>query len=277
MDSLLALTSEGKITGLVWVLLDPAYTQQTANPAWPNIHAEIWCNLHPSNQEIYPGLDEYLRQWAEKRGTERLYAVPHSNLPRFLLTNCWGDHVNGIIMLEGYGYHPVRYFVRMSRDLGQPVPDEPLPDGLRLCTYSPELSEQLREVYNEAFKDDWNYQYASPQDWQRSFVGRVDFFPELTFLAMDGDKIAGFSLNHVHQASDGKREGNITYIGTQSDWRKRGIASALLCASLRAFQNQGLTYAALGVDTENPSEAYGLYTRLGFLIKRRLVQYAKPV
>ena len=281
-DSLLALTSDGKIAGLAWVLLDPAYAQQTTNLTYDflstsNVHVEIWCNVHPASQENDPGLGAYLLQWADKRGATRLYDVPHSNLPRFLLTNCWEDQVDKIIMLEGHGYRPVRYFARMSRDLGQPVPEEPLLAGLRLCTYSPELSEPLREVYNEVFKNDWNYQYASPQDWQRIYISRSDFFPELTFLAMDGDKIAGFSLNHVHQTPDGKREGFITYIGTLPEWRKRSVASGLLCASLHAFQSQGLAYAALGVDTDNPNEAFGLYARLGFVINRRLVQYAKPV
>ena len=276
-DSLLALTSDGKIAGLAWVLLDPAYAQQTANLTWSNIHAEIWCNVHPASQGYDPGLGAYLLQWADKRGATRLYDVPHSNLPRFLLTNCWEDQVDKIIMLEGHGYCPVRYFARMSRDLGQPVPEEPLLAGLRLCTYNPELSEPLREAYNEAFKNDWNYQYASPQDWQRIYISRPDFFPELTFLAMDRDRIAGFSLNHVHQTPDGKREGFITYIGTLPEWRKRGVASALLCASLHAFQSQGLAYAALGVDTDNPNEAFGLYARLGFVINRRLVQYARSV
>jgi ribosomal protein S18 acetylase RimI-like enzyme len=276
-DSLLALTSDGKIAGLAWVLLDPAYAQQTTNLTWSNIHAEIWCNVHPASQENDPGLGAYLLQWADKRGATRLYDVPHSNLPRFLLTNCWEDQVDKIIMLEGHGYRPVRYFARMSRDLGQPVPEEPLLAGLRLCTYSPELSEPLREAYNEAFKNDWNYQYASPQDCQRIYSSRSDFFPELTFLAMDRDRIAGFSLNHVHQTPDGKREGFITYIGTLPEWRKRGVASGLLCASLHAFQSQGLAYAALGVDTDNPNEAFGLYARLGFVINRRLVQYARSV
>ena len=276
-DSLLALTSDGKIAGLAWVLLNPAYAQQTTNLTWSNVHVEIWCNVHPASQENDPGLGAYLLQWADKRGATRLYDVPHSNLPRFLLTNCWEDQVDKIIMLEGHGYRPVRYFARMSRDLGQPVPEEPLLAGLRLCTYSPELSEPLREAYNEAFKNDWNYQYASPQDWQRIYISRSDFFPELTFLAMDRDRIAGFSLNHVHQTPDGKREGFITYIGTLPEWRKRGVASGLLCASLHAFQSQGLAYAALGVDTDNPNEAFGLYARLGFVINRRLVQYAKPV
>jgi ribosomal protein S18 acetylase RimI-like enzyme len=277
VDSLLALALEGKIAGLAWVLLDHTYTQQVANLTWSNLHAEIWCNVHPASQDDYPGLDVFLLQWANERAAIRLYDVPHSNLQRFLLTNSWEDQVDKIIMLEGHGYKPVRYFARMYRDLGQSIPDEPLPAGLRLCTFSSELSEPLREAYNEVFKNDWNYQYASPQDWQRAYIGRLDFFPELTFLAMDGDRIAGFSINHVHQTPDSKREGYITYIGTLPEWRGRCVASALLCASLRAFQSQGLAYAALGVDTDNPNEAFGLYIRLGFTVNRRLVQYAKPV
>ena len=47
-------------------------------------------------------------------------------------------------------------------------------------------------------------------------------------------------------------------------WRRRGVASALIVSSFKAFRERGLTDAALGVDSENPNGALGLYEGLGF-------------
>jgi len=60
-------------------------------------------------------------------------------------------------------------------------------------------------------------------------------------------------------------------------WRKRGVASALLCASLHAFKTEGLSFATLGVDTENLTGALRLYERVGFKPVKRFIQYDKPI
>jgi len=66
-------------------------------------------------------------------------------------------------------------------------------------------------------------------------------------------------------------------LGTRRPWRKRGIAATLMCESMRAFKAAGLDYAGLGVDTENPTGALGLYERLGFTVIKRSITFAKPV
>ena len=44
-----------------------------------------------------------------------------------------------------------------------------------------------------------------------------------------------------------------------------------------AYRRDGLTHAALDVDTENPTGAYGLYTAVGFSTFRRKVTYERIV
>ena len=53
--------------------------------------------------------------------------------------------------------------------------------------------------------------------------------------------------------------------------RRRGIAAALIVASLAAFKAADLTHSALGVDSENPTGAYGVYERLGYQPVHRIV------
>jgi len=50
------------------------------------------------------------------------------------------------------------------------------------------------------------------------------------------------------------------------EYRKRGIASALLVASMKRMKDAGFESAGLDVDSANPTGAHGLYQRLGFTI-----------
>ena len=58
-------------------------------------------------------------------------------------------------------------------------------------------------------------------------------------------------------------------LGTLREWRKRGVASALITWSLHAFAQNGFTHAMLGVDADNPTSAAHLYRDLGFELERR--------
>jgi mycothiol synthase len=42
------------------------------------------------------------------------------------------------------------------------------------------------------------------------------------------------------------------------------VASALLETSFNAFLDAGMTHSMLGVDSENPTGAFGLYEGLGY-------------
>lgn len=54
------------------------------------------------------------------------------------------------------------------------------------------------------------------------------------------------------------RRGWCEFIATDRDWRKKGIATALICATLREFELRGMTESALGVHVETPNMALRL-------------------
>jgi ribosomal protein S18 acetylase RimI-like enzyme len=155
----------------------------------------------------------------------------------------------------------------MRRNLRQPLPERPLPAGLILRNYAPELDEGMRQTRNESFSDGWHFDPVSPGDWQRNFVQRFDFRSDLSFAVLAGEEVVAYSMNRfdpIAAERTGLKVGWIGSLGTRRAWRKRGLASALLVASMRAFQAVGLEYAGLGVDAENPTGALSLYEGLGF-------------
>ncbi|MEY4339879.1 MAG: hypothetical protein RLZ14_1729, partial [Actinomycetota bacterium] len=87
-------------------------------------------------------------------------------------------------------------------------------------------------------------------------------------------------LNKRYEADDkllGRRDAWIDNLGTLPEWRGRGVATALIAASLHAFTAEGLTHASIGVDSENPSGAARLYRALGFAPVRRSITHQLQV
>jgi ribosomal protein S18 acetylase RimI-like enzyme len=66
-------------------------------------------------------------------------------------------------------------------------------------------------------------------------------------------------------------------ISVRRPWRKRGLARALIARSFHVLKAQGMTEAALGVDTENPSGALHLYESMGFRVVKSSASYRKPL
>jgi ribosomal protein S18 acetylase RimI-like enzyme len=62
-----------------------------------------------------------------------------------------------------------------------------------------------------------------------------------------------------------------------AEWRGRGVATQLLVGALESYRYEGLDYAALGVDSDNPTGAYRLYESLGFVPWRQTVTYQRVV
>jgi ribosomal protein S18 acetylase RimI-like enzyme len=134
-------------------------------------------------------------------------------------------------------------------------------------------------VRNESFADHWGSTPTDPEAWEHALAtagNRLD----LSFLALDGDRVVGVCRNgHFpdDEAVTGRRDGWILQVGVVRSHRKRGIASALIAASHAAFRDAGMTHAALGVDSENPTGAYQLYERLGYRPMRRSITYQMGV
>lgn len=217
------------------------------------------------------GLGRALLAWQIARG-EDLLRRQAPDLPRYLRAQAYAHHAADLALYARHGLRPVRYNDELLRDLAD-LPAPPSIAGIAIVPWDPARSEAARVAQNEAFADHWGSTPLDAAAWEHglaSFGTRLD----LSFLALDGGRVVGVCRNGFYPGDEevtGRRDGWVVNVSVVPSHRRRGIASALLVASLGAFRAAGFTHSALGVDSENPTGAYGVYERLGYVPQHRIV------
>jgi mycothiol synthase len=236
----------------------------------------LWGVTHPTLRGR--GIGEALLRWGVDRAGEILAAQP-DDLPALVEAFKEVRLVDAVALHEAHGFRPARWYFDMRRDLREPLPAMPDLGGLEVRSYETSRAEAVRLAHNEAFADHWGSEPQTAEIWARDFVGDPYFRGDLSFVILDGDEIAGYTVNYVAEAdweATGVREGWVGQLGVRRAWRRRGLATALLVRSMDAFRASGLDAATLGVDAENPTGALGIYERVGFRPIRRSVRLQRP-
>jgi len=183
-------------------------------------------------------------------------------------------------VLESQGYRAVRYFFNMLHRL-EDIPDRPLPSGLEVRPVRTEHFRSIWQVQKEETRDLFE---TVAEDWTEdkypAWRDNPAHTPELWQVAWDGDQVAGMVLARIDGAENeelGRKRGYTEHIFVRRPWRNRGLASALIAASLRVLRANGMDEAELGVDSENKSGALGLYQKLGYQTFSTDTWFRKPM
>jgi mycothiol synthase len=170
---------------------------------------------------------------------------------------------------EAAGLRRVRAGATLIRPSIEDIPEIPMPDGYETRPIAADDHEMIRRVWiadGRAFAETWGHELPTEQAFQ-AWLSDPNFNPPLWRVAFHGDDIAGQILNYLAEPEpDGGRIGWTEAISVQPEHRRRGLARALLAASLRAVRDAGATRAALGVDSHNPNQAQVLYESMGYRV-----------
>ncbi len=220
------------------------------------------------------GIGRSLLAWQHARAQQML-ADSELALPAWVMSYAADLAPEHGRLLQHVGFEPARYFTTLECPLTQDPPTVVLPEGVVVEPFSAERSEAVRAAKNASFADHWGSQPASREGWE-SMQTLPSFRPELCRIARVGDDVVGFVITEINEDDwerQGARSAYIGLVGTVREWRGRGLASALLADVLAAYRAADLELAVLDVDTENPTGALGVYTRLGFAPTARDVAY----
>ena len=175
-----------------------------------------------------------------------------------------GDEKAGRFLAR-FGMKPVRYEFEMVADPSA-ARERPVPDGLTVVPYTPELAERVWAAHQEAFADHWNFPFRPYDNWIGLTVDSEPFRADVSRIALDGDEVAAYVLAYGHDDSL-----YVGQVGTRRPWRGRRLASVLLGDVLAAATE--FAEAALIVDADSPTGAVGVYERAGFTVRMRFTIY----
>ena len=224
------------------------------------------------------GVGTAVMQWASEHG-ESLLRSTNRTIPKYLRSDMSATNSSAGSLFQSFNMSPVRWNDDLIIDLAD-SPEVFTASEYSIVAWDSSRDEEARVVKNLAFMDHWGSTPTSKDGWEQLVHGSTARLDQ-SFFALDSNhNIVGLLLSHRYESDDealGKRIGWIDKLATLAEHRKQSIGKSLITHALAAYQRDGLTHAALDVDTENPTGAYGLYTAVGFSTFRGKVTYERIV
>jgi len=143
----------------------------------------------------------------------------------------------------------------------------------------PALPEHYRPIWKareEAWQDHWGYAPFVEEDYRR-WLDSPLFDPALWKVAWEGDRVAGMVLNRIDEAENARQRRRAAtrrmsfVLRPWRPWRGAGATYP----EHRDVPRSSMDETALGVDTQNPSCALGLYQDIGYGEVHRHTIYRK--
>ncbi|HET9168655.1 MAG TPA: GNAT family N-acetyltransferase [Actinospica sp.] len=248
------------------------YQRTTADP----VHRMFfWGRVHPEFRRR--GFGTRIVEWALEAGpriTERLF-------PGVACEICSPVHeslAGNAALLAAQGFEAERYEFSMELPLDERESGRTrVPDGFTLLNYEEALSEEFRETHNTAFVPDHpGSTVQTLESWPHVMSTRSpNFRADLSFGLRDAETgtLAGYLFSRFDEAAHeatGRRDLYIGYIGTRREYRRRGVAGALIDAAADGAAAAGFDTASLTVYADNPSGALGVYQSAGFEVRHKM-------
>lgn len=236
-----------------------------------------FANVHPGL--VDPSLYGRIIDWSMARGAE--VAADH-DIDCDKVHEAWAEADREGIKVEALaerGFQPITYGAVLVRAHIDDIPDHRLPDGLEIRPVEDEHLRQIFDADDDAFQDHWGYSKTTEEDYQR-FLEFPHMDTTLWKIAWDGDRVAGQVKSFINPDENeqfDRLRGWTEFISTGREWRRKGVAKALIVESMRELKSRGMTEVALGVHTENPNGAFELYKNLGYEQVTMHTTYRRPV
>lgn len=202
----------------------------------------------------------------------------------FVQGGVWGEgnKIAGKSLLEGMGFHSIRVFSVMRRDL-ENIPYN-IGEHKKLKTREMEINDDdiklLTWLNNETFKEHFNFRPSTAEEMKYWITSKpwcdiMGYF----FSYLDGKPVgyvgAGIDSKFI-EYRDMKR-GWIMDIGVLKLKRNRGIGTALMQHGMEFLKSKGMTDVELGVDDTNPTSAIELYKKVGFKVAYTDLAYLRKI
>ena len=159
----------------------------------------------------------------------------------------------------------------------KPVPL--LPPGIIIRPWNHSYCAKAVELRNRAFAQNWGYQPTTAEALRRRFQ-TARYEPMFSFTAWRqipsrGEQMIGLIhaclgwTRKLRQAN----EGEIVWVAVAQEARGQGIGQALMLTAMNALCEAGAAIISVSADNYADKPAIGLYTKLGFTVRKAIVDY----
>jgi mycothiol synthase len=220
------------------------------------------------------GVGRVLLDWQLARGAA-VHAERHPEAPGRLKVGAAEAMTSLESLVRRVGFTAERWYRAMERPLTD-LPGATEVSGLQLVPFTPDRDDEVRRAHNASFTEHHGSSERDPATWRSMFTGQRAFRPDLSVLALEDDVVVGYALAYLYEAdtrATGKRRLHLGQVGVLPQARGRGIATAIIAASLRAGAENECVAAGLDVDSGNVTGALRLYEALGFTTARTSVSW----
>lgn len=201
-------------------------------------------------------LKPYLLRFIEERA--QAYLLQHPEHPRHISTQCFS--APWISFLKNNGYKQQNHYLRMEITLQEAPAVHPLA-GITIRHYQAGQDEPaIHAVIQDAFQDIGMHPYRPFEEWLEGSIHRKNFDPDILHVAEVNGNIVGAVLGRGYPED---ASGFISQVAVARDWRKKGIALALLQTAFAEYFRKGMPKVSLDVDDHNRTGAHDLYRRAG--------------
>jgi GNAT superfamily N-acetyltransferase len=216
-------------------------------------------------------LNRILLQECDRRARSRIAAQAG---PSSLAVTTWIAHGNDRDRqaVEGAGFQLAKCSFEMRIDMEHQLPKPRWPEGIRVRSTVPGQDDRaIWQLMAAAFAGT----HLEPCDfveWRDAMMSGAYFDADLWFLALHGEKIIGACLCAVYPE---QQQAWIRQLAVATQWRRHGVARALLLHAFRAFYERG--HPAVWIGVEADTIAHRLYEQVGMRRVQQFDEYQKKI
>jgi GNAT superfamily N-acetyltransferase len=227
----------------------------------------IDCVIKEHPQYEYLGLGELLLEWAEERAGQSISRCPEDTQVE-LMTSVTNEYPRLKQIFEKRGFVWRRRELRMIIHFSEEQKPPQFPERIKIRTYKKDTdSLAVYQADDKAFEDLWGFVKPVNEEegyriWKHAMEEDERFDPDFWFLALEDEKVAGVCLCFPCMYSHPEMV-YVENLGVLRDFRRRGIAQALMRQTFFAAWQKGKKGVCLHVDSQSLTGAVRLYEGVG--------------
>lgn len=181
-------------------------------------------------------------------------------------------------LLARFGLRPYHIYHELEIPATHVEAIPALPPDVIIRPWDNRYCEAAVSLRNQAFAQNWGYQPTTPAALRRRFE-TARYESPFSFTAWRQTGVGEELVGLIHACLGWTRqlrqanEGEIVWVAVAKEARGQGIGQALMLTAMKTLAEAGVETISVSADNYADQSAIGLYTKLGFTIRKAIVDY----